>query len=96
VIDLQSHSTYSDGELPPAAVVAAAAKAGVTTLALTDHDAIDGVAEAADAARRPGSRSCPRRDLVCPRSARRHAHARLLGGHEGDCAGLRAGAQVSG
>ena len=50
MIDLQSHSTYSDGELPPAEVVAAAADAGVTTLALTDHDGIDGVAEAADAA----------------------------------------------
>ena len=50
MLDLQSHSTFSDGELPPAQVVATAAQAGVTTLALTDHDAIDGVAEAAEAA----------------------------------------------
>ena len=34
MIDLQSHSTYSDGELPPAEVIAAAAEAGVTTVAL--------------------------------------------------------------
>ena len=48
--DLQSHSTCSDGALAPAAVVAAAAAAGVTLLALTDHDTVDGVAEALAAA----------------------------------------------
>jgi hypothetical protein len=48
--DLQSHSTYSDGTLAPAEVVARAAAAGVELLALTDHDTVDGVAEALDAA----------------------------------------------
>ena len=50
MIDLQSHSTVSDGQLEPAAVVEAAAKAGVTVLALSDHDAVAGVAEASRAA----------------------------------------------
>jgi predicted metal-dependent phosphoesterase TrpH len=49
--DLQSHSTCSDGSLPPAAVVAAAAGAGVRLLALTDHDTVDGIPEALAAAR---------------------------------------------
>lgn len=44
--DLQSHSTYSDGALRPAEVVAAAARAGVMLLALTDHDTVGGVDEA--------------------------------------------------
>ena len=44
--DLQSHSTYSDGALPPAEVVERAANAGVTLFALTDHDTVDGVPEA--------------------------------------------------
>lgn len=44
--DLQSHSTCSDGALEPAAVVAAAAEAGVELLALTDHDTLAGVPEA--------------------------------------------------
>jgi predicted metal-dependent phosphoesterase TrpH len=44
--DLHSHSTASDGDLEPAALVAAAAAAGVTTLALTDHDTMDGLPEA--------------------------------------------------
>lgn len=48
--DLQSHSTWSDGVLPPAEVVARAAAAGVELLALSDHDAIDGTAEALEAA----------------------------------------------
>jgi predicted metal-dependent phosphoesterase TrpH len=50
--DLQSHSICSDGALTPAAVVAAAAAAGVRTLALTDHDTVDGVDEALAAAKR--------------------------------------------
>jgi predicted metal-dependent phosphoesterase TrpH len=48
--ELQSHSTHSDGELSPAAVVNVADQAGVELLALTDHDSIAGVGEAADAA----------------------------------------------
>ena len=48
--DLQAHSTHSDGELPPAGVVAAAAGAGIRLLALTDHDTVAGQAEAAAAA----------------------------------------------
>jgi predicted metal-dependent phosphoesterase TrpH len=52
--DLQSHSTFSDGTLPPAEVVARAAAAGVELLALTDHDTVDGVAEALAAARAHG------------------------------------------
>ena len=54
--DLQAHSVCSDGELAPAAVVAAAARAGVELLALTDHDTVEGVAEAREAARREGVR----------------------------------------
>jgi predicted metal-dependent phosphoesterase TrpH len=52
--DLQSHSLYSDGALPAADVVAAAAAAGVQMLALTDHDTAEGVPEAAHAAAATG------------------------------------------
>jgi predicted metal-dependent phosphoesterase TrpH len=52
--DLQSHSVHSDGALPPAEVVAAAAAAGVQLLALSDHDTSAGVAEAREAARAAG------------------------------------------
>ncbi|MGH2834811.1 MAG: PHP domain-containing protein [Solirubrobacteraceae bacterium] len=52
--DLQSHSTRSDGALEPAAVVAAAAAAGVRLLALSDHDTLAGVAEALQAGQEHG------------------------------------------
>ena len=54
--DLQSHSTASDGSLPPAQVVQNAAGAGVELLALSDHDTISGVAEAIEAGQRHGVR----------------------------------------
>jgi hypothetical protein len=64
-MDLQSHSTVSDGELPPAGVVAAAAGAGIETMALTDHDAVDGVPEAAEAAKRAGIALVPAAEMSC-------------------------------
>jgi predicted metal-dependent phosphoesterase TrpH len=57
--DLQSHSLHSDGSLEPEGVVAAAAQAGVELLALSDHDTVDGVAAAADAAAGLGVRLVP-------------------------------------
>ena len=44
--DLHLHSTVSDGLLTPAELVHQAAAAGVRILALTDHDATDGLQEA--------------------------------------------------
>jgi 3',5'-nucleoside bisphosphate phosphatase len=61
--DLQSHSLHSDGVLPPAEVVARAASAGVRVLALTDHDTVDGVAEALDAGAQHGVRVVPAAEL---------------------------------
>ncbi|MEN8802958.1 MAG: PHP domain-containing protein [Thiogranum sp.] len=47
--DLHSHSTASDGTLEPASLVVKAHAAGVAVLALTDHDTLDGLAEAEQA-----------------------------------------------
>ena len=65
LIELQSHSTVSDGQLAPAGVVEEAAKAGVTALALSDHDAIAGVPEAAEAAERLGIELVPAIEMSC-------------------------------
>src|SRR6201990_2130638 len=65
LIELQSHSTHSDGQLAPADVVAEAAKAGVTTLALTDHDAVAGVTEAEEAGRELGVEIVPAVEISC-------------------------------
>ena len=65
LIELQSHSTVSDGQLPPAEVVEKAAEAGVTTLALTDHDAIAGVEDAQEAAEQLGIELVPAIEMSC-------------------------------
>lgn len=52
--DLHSHSTASDGTLSPSDLVRRAAAAGVGTLALTDHDTLAGLDEAASQAARLG------------------------------------------
>lgn len=49
-IDLHAHSTRSDGTLTPTALVQRARANGVDVLALTDHDILDGLAEALQAA----------------------------------------------
>ncbi|MGD8514067.1 MAG: PHP domain-containing protein [Granulosicoccaceae bacterium] len=49
-IDLHSHSTVSDGTLTPAALVAHARAQNLDVLALTDHDVVDGIQAAQQAA----------------------------------------------
>lgn len=61
--DLQAHSTHSDGELAPGELVARAAGAGVETLALTDHDTVDGVEEAIAAGAAHGVHVVPALEL---------------------------------
>ncbi|HKX73885.1 MAG TPA: PHP domain-containing protein [Acidimicrobiia bacterium] len=45
-MDLHTHSTSSDGSDPPEVVVEKAVAAGLTAMALTDHDTLEGVARA--------------------------------------------------
>jgi predicted metal-dependent phosphoesterase TrpH len=72
--DLQSHSTYSDGALAPAEVVERAANAGVTLLALTDHDTVDGVPEALAAARVKNIQLTPAVELSSVHDAHEDLH----------------------
>lgn len=59
VYDLHCHSTASDGVLAPADLVARAAANGVDFLALTDHDELAGLPEAAQAAHAAGIKLVP-------------------------------------
>ena len=58
-IDLHTHSTVSDGADTPREVVYRAAAAGLSAVALTDHDAVGGVAEAVAAGRECGIEVIP-------------------------------------
>jgi hypothetical protein len=51
-VDLHTHTTASDGTLTPRALVALADRAQLAAVAVTDHDTVDGLAEAQAAARR--------------------------------------------
>lgn len=55
-LDLHLHSTVSDGRLGPSELVHVAYQHGVRSMALTDHDATDGVAEAQRAGEQLGVR----------------------------------------
>ncbi|MES2522359.1 MAG: PHP domain-containing protein [Gemmatimonadota bacterium] len=55
-VDLQTHTTASDGALAPALVVEAARAAGLYAIAITDHDTVDGLDEANAAGARTGVR----------------------------------------
>jgi predicted metal-dependent phosphoesterase TrpH len=46
-VDLHTHSTASDGSDPPRLVVEKAVAAGLRAVALTDHDTVEGIVEAA-------------------------------------------------
>jgi 3',5'-nucleoside bisphosphate phosphatase len=72
--DLQSHSVYSDGALRPDAVVGAAAAAGVSLLALTDHDTAEGVPEALRAAARAGISVVPAVEISSMFDTRQDLH----------------------
>lgn len=64
-IELHCHSTASDGDCTPTQIVDRALALGITSLALTDHDTVDGVQEALDAARPYSLRVIPAVELSC-------------------------------
>lgn len=59
MVDLHTHSTASDGRLSPTELVALAATRALTALALTDHDTVAGLTEAALACQSKGIRFIP-------------------------------------
>lgn len=95
MIDLHSHSDRSDGALPPSALIERAAQRGLSAIALTDHDTLDGLAPADAEARRRGLQLIPGVEISVSWSGRT-LHVLGLGidpGHTGLIDGL---AQVRG
>jgi len=58
-IDLHSHTTASDGSLTPTELVALARESGLRAVAISDHDTVDGVAEALAAGEKVGMEVVP-------------------------------------
>lgn len=84
-VDLHLHSTASDGMLPPAAVVSAARVVGLSAIALTDHDTVDGVAEARATAEHAGIRFVAGIELSAEEDG---VEIHILGLHLADVASL--------
>jgi 3',5'-nucleoside bisphosphate phosphatase len=65
VIDLHSHSVFSDGSDTPERLCEIAAEAGLTAFALTDHDALAGIDAARKRATELGVRLVPGCEVSC-------------------------------
>ena len=78
MIDLHSHSTISDGTDPPAEVVALGAAAGLTALALTDHDTLEHLPAARAAAEQHDLRLVSGCEISCELDGRAPGTMHLL------------------
>ena len=74
-IDLHTHSLHSDGAQTPTDVVKTAREAGLSAIALTDHDCITGVREAMEAGKAMGVEVIPGVEL----SAQSDTELHILG-----------------
>lgn len=75
VIDLHAHTKYSDGTTTPAEMVYLYIKAGVSMLAVTDHDTTEAVEEARQKTRAAGLLFVPGVEI----STREHDYLHILG-----------------
>ena len=75
LIDLHTHSLVSDGAQTPSDVVRTAAAAGLSAIALSDHDSIEGVREAMAEGERSGIEVIPAVEL----SAQSDTELHILG-----------------
>ncbi len=65
MIDLHAHSTASDGSDSPGDLARLAAEVGLSAIALTDHDTLEGVAEITATAHPLGVRVIPACEISC-------------------------------
>jgi predicted metal-dependent phosphoesterase TrpH len=70
MIDLHRHTTASDGRSRPSDLVDEAANAGLTTIAVTDHDTLAGLPEAEAAARQRGIACLPGIEITAVHAGR--------------------------
>ena len=71
LVDLQTHTTFSDGTDTPEELIAKAAALGIRVLAVTDHDSLRGVAAASAAGAEAGVHILPAIELSTAREKER-------------------------
>lgn len=77
-VDLHLHTNYSDGADTPETVVGRASELGASAIAITDHDTLAGLPEAADACARYGVEFLPGVE-ISSRAGRQELHILGLG-----------------
>jgi hypothetical protein len=65
IVDMHTHSSFSDGTLSPSALVKKAREEGVDYLCLTDHDTVGGIDEAVEAGSKEGLGIIAGIELTC-------------------------------
>lgn len=79
MIDLHTHSLFSDGDLTPSEVVKRAKQKGVSVLSLTDHDCILGLEEARLACEQMGIQFIPGVELEAATDISQSNYIHILG-----------------
>ncbi|KYC44348.1 MAG: DNA polymerase III PolC [Candidatus Methanofastidiosum methylothiophilum] len=74
-VDLHVHTTASDGLLSPKDIIVKAKENGINTLAIADHDTIDGISEGMKAANEKGIKLIPALEI----SAKHEKQIHMLG-----------------
>jgi len=70
--DLHIHTTFSDGRLTPEEIVTAAKAAGLSYIAITDHDNVDGIRHLYEQGLYPGKGICIIPGIECSSQAEGH------------------------
>lgn len=88
MIDLQMHSSFSDGSMTPVELVLEAKGLGLTAIALTDHDTIDGVPQFMEAGSKYQLTTVPGVEISIDTKLPNNGHMHMLGlfidPHSGD------------
>ena len=79
MIDLHMHSSYSDGSSSLEELLAEARRIGLTAIALTDHDTIDGVPEFMRLGEQHGIRTVPGVEISVDTKLPNNGHMHILG-----------------
>ncbi|RMI20799.1 MAG: PHP domain-containing protein, partial [Calditrichaeota bacterium] len=79
MIDLHMHSTYSDGSMTPEELFREAQARGLSAIALTDHDTVDGVPEFVELGKQYGIAAVPGVEISVDTKLPNHGHMHILG-----------------
>jgi len=79
MIDLHMHSCYSDGSQSPTELVCEAKQLGLTAIALTDHDTVEGIPEFMEAGKKYGVITVPGVEISIDTQLPNHGHMHMLG-----------------